>query len=1023
MLFGYRVIAPIAPRLAVALLLGTALPALAQTSISTATTTQVLTGTTNAGAPGDITVTAGGSVTVATGAAATINSNNLLTNQGSIVNSGTTGVTGVLIDGTGGLTNARFLTSGTIQINGTGGSGNTGLRIANGSIIGSIQTGIAGSISVAGDQAIGVSLAAPFTGNVALRSITVGGTGSSLVSVTAPLTGNLSLFGGSTNGGGGGYGILVTAPVSGTLRNAGVVSVGSSTSLNATGTGTVPGLIGLAGIRVSSSVGGGILNDRFFVDAAGLEVPSSATTTTVTGAVVTTGTAPALLVAPTATNPQAINIGAGAGGFGIDNQGTLRTTAGNPALAVTTVQIGGGGAATSITGGLRSGANAVISASAIDATATAIGVLAGASVPQIVNLGGIESITSQSVATGTTPQGPGGAAFGIAIGSGASVAGITNSGTITVTARGTGQNATAIRDQSGTLASITNSGTIAASALGGAAARAIDLSGSTAAFTLANSGAISGDVVLGNGATTVLLSGGSISGALAFGTGANTLVLSGTASQTGTITAGAPLAVSLAGTSRLSLVNGPASVSSLSASGASVLLLPTRGTAPALTVTGAASFTGTSSISLSLQSLSQVQTVTVVSAAGGLSTDHAGTLVNPNVTPYLFTASAPVLTPTTLSIDLVRRTAAEIGLTGGQANLFNQSLTALGNGTPEAVAIANLPNQAAVVAAYRQLTPPSYGRAATRAAETFADNGFGAAAERLASIAATRKKSSGDIGVWAQEIGNFVKDKGSPGGQQTPFSTNTLGFAIGADKPLLGFDAVGVAVLANWASVNQQVAPGIADVPVQINTQAIEPYLSWSWKSFFVQANALAAKARYSSRRTVSIGSLTNTIDARWNGTQFGAGVTVGARLKYGRFQIVPSNSLFWSTVRQGGYSETGGGAFNLGVDSRTDTILTDTVRLSLTYLRPMGEGNLLAEVHGSYSQRLQNSNAPTVAHFLTGGDSIVLPQEAESKSRYGYGGGVGYVQGAVKFILGYDRRQNSSFKDQQGAFTATMSF
>ncbi len=1004
-------------------------PAAAQTSIATATTTPVSTATAANGAASDVIITSAGSVTVATGAAVTINSNNLLTNQGTIANSNATGGIGVQINGASGLTNARFINSGPISLTGAGGSGNIGLLVNGGPITGSITSTQAGTIAVNGDSAIGVSIAAPFTGSIQVRSISVQGTGSTALSVTAAVDGSVSLAGNSANNGGGGYGILVTAPITGHLTNAGALSVGTSAGFNATGTATVPGLIPNAGIRVSANVGAGFLNDRYYVDTTGAVVPpgsvNTAVNTLVTGSVITSGTAPALWIAPSATNPQAISIGAvgtGADAFAINNRGILRTVTGNTGLATTAVLVGGGGATTTLAGGITNSVNGIISAAATDADTRAVRLSAGAIVPQIANLGIIDATAIQTAALGSATAGAGGNAIAIAIDSGVSINSITNSGNIAATAAGTGKNATAILDQSGTLASVTNSGTISAIAgSGGGYTRAIDLTNSSAAFTLANTGTIIGDVILGNGTTTVQLGGGTINGTLAFGSGSNALSLSGAAVLSGRITSGAPIAVSLAGTARLSLINAPSTIASLNAGGASVLIVPTRGTAPGLTVNGTATFSGTSSVSLSLQSLTQAQNVVIISATGGITTDHTTGLVNASVTPYLFTAGNPVLTATTLSIDLTRKTAADIGLSGGQAALFNQSLVAFTPGGAEAVAIANLPDQASVIAAYRQITTPSFGHAAIRAAQSFADTGYGAAYERLASLAATRKKGSGDTGVWVQEIGDFSRQKA--GIEETAFKSSTFGIAGGIDRPLLGLDAVGVAVLSNWASVKQSVAPGLPNVPLQIASVGIAPYASWSWKSVFVQASALAAKVTYSSSRDIAIGSLARTIGARWKGTQFGAGVTVGARLNYGHFRIVPTNSVYWTRLQQNGYSETGGGEFNLGVNGRTDTLFTDTARLSVSYLVPFGEGDLLAEAHAAYTHQFSATNAPTVAHFLSGGDSITLPQDAENAKQFGYGGAVGYIQGPVKFLLGYDRRQNSSYKDQQAALTATMSF
>ena len=405
----------------------------------------------------------------------------------------------------------------------------------------------------------------------------------------------------------------------------------------------------------------------------------------------------------------------------------------------------------------------------------------------------------------------------------------------------------------------------------------------------------------------------------------------------------------------------------------------------------------------------------------GITTDHLATLVDAKVAPYLFTASAPTLSATTLSIALQRKTAEEIGLSTGQGALYDASLVALSANSPEAAAIANLPDQAAVIATYRQITPPSFGHAAIRAAESFSDAGFGAAYERLASLSETRSKNSGEIGMWFQEFGDFAHQ--STGVEETAFTSSTLGIGAGIDKPVLGLDAIGAAILSSWTTVKQAVAPGYSDVPIQISMQGIAPYLSWSHKALFVQATALAATVTYNSTRTLSIDSFTDTVSARWHGSQFGAGLTIGAGLTFGQFHVTPSNTINWLQLRQNGYTEQGGGAFALTVDGRTDHVFSDTGRLSLRYLFPFGDGNLFGQVHGAYTHDFSASNGPTVARFITGGDAIALPQDVQQSQRYGYGGGFGYLQGSLKLMLGYDRRQNNAYHSQQVAMTASMAF
>lgn len=1003
-------------------------------TVSTAITTPVATATAANNSPGDVTIAAGGSVTVASGAAVTINSANTLTNTGAIANTGITNAIGVLVTAPGPIT---FVNNSTITLSGLLGGGNIGLSLTGTGTSGTISSGISGSIAVAGDNARGVLLAAPFTGTVGLRSVSVTGATSTAIALTAPLTGSLSFAGTNSAATAGSTGVLIAAPVSGSVSNEGSVTVGTVRGLSPTTGLIVAGATGVAGVRVAASIGGGFLNDRYYVDATGAVVPTASVDTTVdtlvTGSIVATGTAPALWIAPDATTPQAVTLGAfgtGADAFAVDNRGLIQTSVADVGMAAVALRVGGTGATTTLTGGIANQVTGSILASSLDAPATAIDLLTGASVPQLANSGAIGAATTAVAAVGTTtPAGPGGSAFGVVVEAGASLPAIVNSGTITATSVGAGNNATGIRDLSGSVTSITNTGTITATIAPATTgyARAIDLTGSGAPVSFTNSGTIVGSVVLGNGPTTVALTGGTITGGLAFGTStANSLALSGAGSFTNTLTTGAPIAVTLADTSRLSLVAGPAAVASLAASGASTLVVPVLANVPALTVTGAASFTGTSTISLSLQSLALTQNVTIVTAGGGITTDHLPTLVDASSAPYLFTATAPVLTPTTLSIGLARKTAAQVGLTGGQAALFDASIPALANSPTEAAAIANLPSQAAVVGAYRQITPPSFGRAQLRTAQAVADTGFGAAADRLALITdrGRSKTSDGDygIGIWAQQYGDFNRQ--AAGANEGTFTTATFGIAGGIDTTRFAHTVIGIGFVSNFATIHHDAVGSESGFNVPSTTSGVEPYVAVSFKPFFLEATALYAHVGYSANRTLAIGPIADTVISNWSGTQYGAGVNVGARFSLGRFiRLTPSNALAWTSLRQDGYTEQGGGAFALAVAKQTDSVTSDTAKLALAILHPIGDGLLKFEIHGSYTHQFNITPTGTVANFVSGSSVISLPGDTVRSDEHSYGADLGYTQDTIAFRGGYDRREAAGFRDQQVAVSATIGF
>ena len=761
-------------------------------TISSATTVPLATVSASNASAGDIIVDSSGSVIVTTtDPAVTINSANSLINSGTIQSSAITGATGVLINGAA-TSSANLTNNLAIGVTGTGGSGNIGLRVAGGPVTGTIASSTASSISVTGTGAIGASIESAFTGNITLNSVTVAESGSTAVSLTAPLTGSLKLTGTNAATAANSYGLIAAGAISGQLINGGTLLSGASSSTITASDGTTSsgGAVGGgAALWIQTSVGGGVINDRYYLDSNGAVVATASATssdTLYTGTITGYAGSTAILIKPSAVaaNITLSSVGATGSddGYGLVNRGAISTAGSNTGTAATAISIAGadvGGSTYGVTieNGIINQSTGTIGATATDATATAIGIGAAAVVPTIANAGSIVATTSK-VTTGSS-------AYGIAIAIGAQVSSISNSGTITATSSGTGTSALAVVDYAGTVGSVINSGTISAVGTTGDTIRAIDLSAGTIAQTVTNSGKITGDIVFGSGGGSYISSSGTLSGALSFGAGSNLLQLTGASTFANTIAlaSGATLAVAVAGTSSLSVSGNAPTLSSLSMSDQSQLSLGITGITPALTVSGAASFTGTSSIKLVVSQNLSSTPITVLTAGGGISTDHLATLLSGTSTPYLYTLDNYSIANNALTVTLHQKSASEIGLAAAVAPIYDQSLAAFGS-RASFQAVANLPDQASVLAAYRQILPPSYGSFPIRLAQSLQSAGMGAISARLDTMIDLPSDVAADyrFAPWIQQTVTFMKHDDS---QDDPgFRSSGYGIAFGGDYAL-----------------------------------------------------------------------------------------------------------------------------------------------------------------------------------------------------------------------------------------------
>ena len=228
------------------LLAGTALVAIAQplvlgslaaqTVINTARTTPVVTSTANNGQPADVRIETAGSVTVTSGTAVTVDSNNNVTNAGTIAISNADNATGILVTGP---RTATITNSGTIRIDETYaptdsdndgdldglfaiGTGRTAIRI-DGALTGNLVH--TGTIVVEGNNSAGIRANGPITGNVTHEGKTTVTGNNAVGAALGDVSGNVRLAGEITVRGGGSQGAVLAGDLGGALRVQSAITV------------------------------------------------------------------------------------------------------------------------------------------------------------------------------------------------------------------------------------------------------------------------------------------------------------------------------------------------------------------------------------------------------------------------------------------------------------------------------------------------------------------------------------------------------------------------------------------------------------------------------------------------------------------------------------------------------------------------------------------------------------------------------------------------------------------------------
>ncbi len=342
------------------------------------------------------------------------------------------------------------------------GTNRIGIQIVGPGILsGSVINDTGGTITIAGDNSIGISLETGLSGDLIDKgSISVLGNQTTGINVAGAVGGNVSVAGAINVQGVGAQGVVTSAAIGGSLTLSSSISVTGYRSTVAPTTLSVLGNVSADELQQGGSavvVGGSV--------AGGVNIAAAVTTGTGTSAVTTPaatisefGSAPAVVIG---ASGQTVTIGNNsADPFGLIVGGTVtasgvydqRTAPHLPGpVSATALELGAGGTV-NLTGGLH--VLGSVSASAFDADATAISIGAGTTAASILNDGTIvASIQSAGPQT----------ALGLTIAAGANVGSITNTGAIFAAiteSKSTSGAAGAIVDHSGTVTAINNTGQI-----------------------------------------------------------------------------------------------------------------------------------------------------------------------------------------------------------------------------------------------------------------------------------------------------------------------------------------------------------------------------------------------------------------------------------------------------------------------------------------------------------------------------------------------------------------------------------
>ncbi len=372
-------------------------------------------------------------------------------------------------------------------------------------------------------------------------------------------------------------------------------------------------------------------------------------------------------------------------------------------------------------------------------------------------------------------------------------------------------------------------------------------------------------------------------------------------------------------------------------------------------------------------------------------TRYQNQIINANSLPFFFDPANSSLQKISnggldeLVIALAPRPATGaggLGLTGDAVTLYPFANAALLKDNQLGAAVVNgITNQRTAQAAYSQFSPDVSGDVRAEAiAITDQATGPVAARQRLLRNYADQ---GGDFTLWGQEFAQYINDKGATGasGTLTNYKSHGFGFALGADggDPDDGWYGAAFTFFGGDAT---EAAPNNAKD--QTEWLMLTGYTDWRGPHMFLDTQLSVAYANLKGKRFIDLSipiagtNTSSTLEREADGKRAGLmgaiGATTGAIFNWGSAVIMPQLSLDGMTMREEGYSETGGGSgFDLTVSPYYATSLRGFLGADMRQDIDLGVFVLQPEARVGYRYDFLNDPIKVKASFESVGDTFSI--------------------------------------------------
>ena len=226
----------------------------------------------------------------------------------------------------------------------------------------------------------------------------------------------------------------------------------------------------------------------------------------------------------------------------------------------------------------------------------------------------------------------------------------------------------------------------------------------------------------------------------------------------------------------------------------------------------------------------------------------------------------------------------------------------------------------------------------------------------------------GDLTLWGTEFGGNINNKGrvAADGTLTNYKDHGFGFSMGLDSGSPRGGWYGGAFTFYSGDVIQTLPH---DSKTHTQWYMFSGYTSWKGKHLFLDTQLSASYGNFKGARDLIVGGDSREADGKRAGLMGAAGANMGAIFGNDHFQIAPHFSLDGLTMREEGYTETGGGGgLNLQVAPYYANSFRTAFGVDIKGGIPFFGVTLSPEAQVGYRYDLANSPVKLKAGFVSTG-------------------------------------------------------